>query len=205
MNNLLLRASTLSLQKLLIFGFIAGAIYYQFLFDDGATVQSSIANVNLQIVEEEKKNVESEKAINEKVAIRGLVQSLSNSYDIASAQIPTEIQPAEILKTIDAMATASGVSIKSREPKKPEKKENLEEIPIRVMAEGRFSEITLFLYNMMKTERISRVLSVVITPINPRDRKNKSLSMDVVLANYRFLGDGKTKANKPGGSAGEKK
>jgi Tfp pilus assembly protein PilO len=193
MMKLFLKLSQFNMQKIFIFGAMAGAFYYLTLFDDGAIIDANLNSTNQQIVEEEKKKQESEAALKEEEQIRALVKQLSEQYRVVSAQIPTEVQPFEILRIIDSMAETSGVSVRSKEPRKPEVKEIVEEIPIRIVAEGRFTELTLFLYNLVNTERISRLLTLSMAPapnsVKAPDGSSSKLVLDLTLANYRFIAD----------------
>lgn len=184
------------MQQVLFAGVFAGAMYYFTFFNDGSAVSASLAEMDRQVHEQEAKKKESEDLLKQEEQIRALVRQLSDQYKLISAQIPTEIQPFEILKTVDSMAATSGVLIKSKEPKKPVRKEIVEEIPLRIVAEGRFAELTLFLFNLVNTERVSRLLSFTIRPVptNPSSTnvvRPGNLILDLVFANYRFIGDTK--------------
>ncbi len=185
-----------TMQQVLFSGILAGALYYFTFFNDGSAVNTALNEMNQQVSEQEAKKKESADLLKQEEQIRALVRQLSEQYKLISAQIPTEIQPFEILKTVDAMAATSGVLIKTKEPKKPIKKEIVEEIPLRIVAEGRFAELTLFLFNLVNTERVSRLLSFTIRPISTGASSTSTvrpgnLVLDLVLANYRFLGDAK--------------
>ena len=195
MMKVLIKISQLNMQKVMFFGALAAAIYYFTFYNDGSQFDISLAAVNASITEQEAKKIESEAALKEEEKIRALVQQLSEQYKIISAQIPAEIQPFEILRTIDSMAATSGVVVKSKEPKKAEKKDIIEEIPIRIVAEGRFTELTLFLFNLMNTERISRLISFSMAPqtalMGDKGKSSSKLVLDLLLANYRFVGETK--------------
>ena len=182
-------------QKIIIIGLVLGFLYYQTLFDDGTQLNTQIAAVKQQVAQEQAKKKESEEALKEVEQVRAQLVSLSDQYKLISAQLPTEIQMSEVLRTIDSMAATAGIAVKTKEPQKSETKDIIEEMPIRVTAEGKFSELTLFLYNMMNTERISRVasMSVMRSPSDRGRKISKNLILEVRFANYRFVGKQNTK------------
>jgi Tfp pilus assembly protein PilO len=199
MKKYLAKIAVMTIQKIFIFAAVLAFLYYKMLFDDGSMLDQQIQQIAQQVTEEEGKLKKSKEALEKVEQIRAQVASLSDQFKLISTQMPTEFQMSEVLRTIDSMAATSGISVKTKEPQKPEVKDILEHMPLRVLSEGRFSELTLFLYNMMNTERISTIQSLSIFR-NPLDRDNKrkvrSLFMDVKLTNYRFLGDEKKEDKK---------
>lgn len=192
MNNFLLKLAALSLAKTFILGCIALGVYYVLLYDSGEVLQANLTSLTAQVAEQEAKQKESDKALREVEKIRSAVQALGEQYRAISNQIPTDNQMSDILKQIDSMAAASGVEIKKKEPQKAVLQDILEELPLRVSAEGTFAELVMFLYNMMNSERISRINNFNIFKAAVRGGvRNKKLIMDVQFANYRFVGETK--------------
>src|SRR5690606_4303805 len=102
-----------------------------------------------------------------------------------AAQIPNDMQMSEIIRTVDSMARTSGIVIKTKEPRTPIREDLLETLPIRVEAEGSFSEFAMFIYNLSTIERIYRVRSFIIR--GPQDdRRIQPLRVEAELASYRF-------------------
>lgn len=191
MNKYLLKLAEMTFQKVFVFAMIVGFIYYSTFFNDGSTIETELSAINTQLAEQQNKLQESEAALKKVEQVRAQVASLSDQFRLISTQMPTEIQMSEVLRTIDSMAATSGVSIKGKEPQKAEVKDMLEEMSLKVLAEGRFSELTLFLYNMMTTERISTIRSLTLSKSSSDQdkRKVKSLILDVKFSNYRFVGN----------------
>lgn len=201
MNSLILRLSALDYQKTFILGVVLGAFYYFTIFDSGANVEAALQDMNNQVSVEEQKQKEAERAKKQAEKLKADVIVLSDQYKAISTQIPTDLQISEVFKNIDAIGNAAGVTIKQREPLKDKDKnvDIVERIPIRVVAEGNYGELVLFVYNMVSSERIIRIHAMKITKIVDPQRgnavanmnKKKPLSMDIVFDNYRFVGEAK--------------
>ena len=190
-DKLLGRLAKFTSKKALIFGLILGAIYYFTLFDDGSATDAKIQKVMVDIKTEEAKEKESEAALKEVEQVRAAVGALSDQFKVASQQLPAEVQMSEIIRSVDALSRSSGVSVKVKEPGPAVRKDILEEIPLHLVAEGSFSEITMFLYYVSSVERITRVKNFSIT-IPSEERKNGShLQFDGEITNYRFVGEEK--------------
>lgn len=190
MNSFFIKVASLTYQKTMIAGVVLAAMYYFFIFDDGSAADKSIEAVQQQVKSEELKLLESDKVIKKVAGLKTQVASLTEQYKTLSTQIPTEVNMAEVIKQIDTMAATSGVSIRDKVPKASQKKEILEEFPLAITATGSFGELTLFLYNMMNSERISRVVSFSLNKTaQGRDQKNKALAFEFVIANYRYIGE----------------
>lgn len=200
MNQFLARLASINYQKILIGGVLLGVVYYIGFYDDGSSIDAQVVTTQGQIAEEEQRQVGADKTIKQADILRSEVAGLTEKYKEISTKLPTEVQMAEVLNLIDTMAAASGISVKGKEPRKGEQKKVLEEIPIRVMAEGGFSQLTLFLFNMMNSEHFSRVTGFSISRAAGKSGAGKPLSMEVTISNYRYLGEGKTGTAESGGA-----
>ena len=105
---------------------------------------------------------------------------------------------AEIIRVVDSVARAAGVSIASKEPRPPVNHDYYEEIPLKITVDGSFSEITMFLYYIASVERIMKVKGFTISEVpsfGGRQRDLKSglakLQCDGQVVSYRFIGDKK--------------
>ena len=192
MNPLLLKVATLSVRGALISGGVLTGIWYFFIFNDGGDLQSKISNLDKDIQVEKTKEKESETALKEIAATQAAVGALADQFRIVSAQLPTDNQMAEIIRTVDKVAQVSGLSVKTKEPKPSIRHSVVEILPLHVTAEGTFSEITTFFYYLSTIERIVRVRSFVMSaPLDLQKSTKVHLESDVV--SYKFIG---SEANK---------
>lgn len=187
MNPYLVKVASLTINQTFMAGLVVGALYYFTIFDDGADLEATAVATKQQIDTERTKEKESDIALQRIKQLRDSYAALSENFKVVSTQIPTDLQMSEVIRTVDTMALTSGITIKTKAPRLPLKEDLLETLPIKVQAEGSFSEITMFLFNLSTIDRIYRVRSFTIE--GPSDVRNLSkLKIDAELASYRFTG-----------------
>jgi len=195
MNTLFIRLASFTLRKALIFGLIAGGIYYFMAFDDGSSIRADIDKVQKDIQEQEAKSKEAEAALKEVEQVRAAVGALSDQFKMVAQAIPTDVNMADIIRAVDTVARAAGIAVKSKEPRDPVNYEYYEEIPIKVTLEGSFSQITMFLYYIASLERIMKVKTFSISYPSSANLSggapSNKLVFDGVVMSYRFLGEPK--------------
>ena len=187
MNGLLIKLASFSAQKALLIGGMITAFWYFTVFNDGAELHSKIDVLDKTIKEEKSKEQESDAALKEIAAVQASVGALSDQFKLVSAQLPTDIQMAEIIRTVDKVSQATGLNVKTKEPKPSERKDVIEIMPLHVTAEGGFNEVTMFFYYLSTIERIVRVKSFIITAPN-EFKKTTKLNLDADVVSYKFIG-----------------
>lgn len=188
MNPWLLRLAALKVEQTFALALVVAVLYYMTLFDDGASIDAQIQAAKQQIATERTKEKESDEALARIKQLRESYSALTDQFKIVSTQIPTDMQMSEIIRTVDTMAKTSGILIKAKEPRLPIREDIVETLPIRVEAEGSYSELAMFIYNLSTIERIYRVRSFSIKGPAPEDKKTTRLHMDAEVASYRFAG-----------------
>jgi type IV pilus assembly protein PilO len=188
-NNLLIRLAALTPKQALFFTLILGALYYFMFFNDGSDLQNKITTVQDQITKEEQKATEADAALKEVEQVRATVGALSEQFKTVSQALPSEVQMSDIIRTVDTVSRASGVSIKSKEPRPVVNKDYYEQIPLKITMEGSYSEITMFLYYLASTERIMKVENFSMGNPNPSDKISPGrLTFEGQVVSYRFVG-----------------
>lgn len=193
MNGILARLAGLSFRGLLIVAGLILGIYYAAFFDDGSSIDKTIADIQGQIGPAEAQAAEAEKALQEVEQVRAQVGTLGDQYRLVAQKLPTEVQMSEMIRVIDQLAKASGVSIKSKEPQQTSDRQYYEEIPVKIALEGNYSEITTFLFKVSSFERIMRLKNFVISnrmgPSSGAGDFNGQLTFEGQILSYRFKGD----------------
>jgi Tfp pilus assembly protein PilO len=207
--NILIRLASFSFQKCLVLSAILGGVYYMTVFDDGSALQAKIMETDAKVREEESRAQASDLALKEVEQVRATVGALSEQFKTVSQALPSEVQIADILRTVDFVSRKSGVSVKTKEPKPIINRDYYEEIPLLLVLEGSYSEITTFLFYLASTERIMKVNNFTISQPPQRDRNSPSkgrLNFEGHVVSYRFIGtqpttaqDGVPNAASPGG------
>lgn len=193
MNPQLARIAGLRFNQALIFAGILTAFFYYAMYDDGSQIDARNGALQQQVEAERQKERESDTAISRIQQLKESYALLTDQFKIASSQIPAEIQMSDIIRTVDLMAKTSNVTIKTKEPKTTLKEDIIEVFPIRVVAEGGYSDLTKFFYNLSTIERIFKIRSFsILAPADPK--KTQRLTLEVELASYRFIGSSEKKA-----------
>jgi type IV pilus assembly protein PilO len=206
--NILIRLASFSFQKCLVFSAVLGGIYYMMAFDDGSAIHAKISEAEKKVAEQEALAQKSEAALKEVEQVRTTVGALSEQFKTVSQALPSEVQMADIIRTVDFVSRKSGVSITNKEPKPVVNRDYYEEIPLKITLEGTYAEVTTFLFYLASTERIMKVNNFVMTL--PQDR-NRGLSgtgrllFEGHVISYRFIGSQTPPAAKPGAPGAPKK
>jgi Tfp pilus assembly protein PilO len=186
MNPYLAKLAGLKLNQALLFGGILSGLFYMSMYDDGSQLDARIQSTQVTLDQEVVKGKESDRALARVTELKNNYSILSDQFKLASSQIPTEMQMSEIIRTVDVMSKASNVVVKAKEPRNTLKEDILEVYPLKVQAEGGYSDLTKFFYSISTIERIFRIKSFSISA--PTDeKKKKTLTLDAEFNSYRYV------------------
>jgi|GEM_PF-1713754 len=194
-NNILIRLAVMTMQKVAIIGVALAVVYYFTMYNDGSAIETQTQKVQQDVQQEESKAREADAALKEVERVRAAVGALGEQFRVVSQALPSEVQMADIIRTVDTIAKTAGVSVKSKEPQPVANHDYYEEIPLKISMEGTFSEITMFLYYVSSLERVMRIKSFVISlpqnnsglrsPLSPVGH----LNFDGQIESFRFIPD----------------
>lgn len=199
MSSFLARIAALSKGKALVIGLILMGLYYTTSYDDGAGIRKRIADTKKELEVEREKEQETDRALARRSQLESSYKALSDQFQLVSSQIPTDLDSAEVIRTVDTMAKTSGITIKTKEPKAAQREDILEAYPIRVTAEGSYSEMTMFFFNLSTIERVYRVRAFTFEgPSEKRRGANVSnkMSMEAEITSFKFVGPDPEKEKK---------
>ncbi len=202
MNGILNLLSRLSMPKIIGVGIGLMALYYFMLFNDGSQLQAQIVGLQGQIAQEEVKKKETDKAIQEEALVKQEVGSLAEKFEEASRRLPSDLNSADVIRSIQDVVKKSGCKIKSLKPLDPKKSDILEELPIGVTVEGSFGELTLFIYYVSQTQRIIQTRDFKIS--RPTDARGSTLQLDGQIVTYRYMPEEKKNEATPGAETAPK-
>lgn len=192
-NNVLIRLAVMTMQKVAIIGVALAVVYYFTMYNDGSTIETQIQKVQADIQQEEAKAQQAEAALKEVERVRAAVGALGEQFRVVSQALPSEVQMADIVRTVDTISKTAGVSVKSKEPQPVINHDYYEEIPLKISMEGTFSEVTMFLYYISSLERVMRIKSFVISVPQSNSGVNSPLapvghlSFDGEIESFRFI------------------
>lgn len=164
---------TLAMQeisKVLIIGLGITAGYWFFMYDDGSMLDSQIAGISSELTAEEAKKADTDNTLKQVQEMQEKVGQLSQKYQEISKRLPANLYSIDINKSIDDFARGSGVSVKSKKPGENTQGEVVDEVPVEVVLDGNYAQLSKFTFLVSSAERMSRVKNVVITT-NPEDSK----------------------------------
>lgn len=155
----------LTMTQVLILSGILGALYFYFLYDNGAVIEARIAAlVQEQSVEGEKKK-ETEIALREEKRIKEIVGTLGSQYQEVSKKLPNQLTSFDMNRQVTVFSQAARAKVKSMTPQAPIKKEIVDEVPVRVVIDdSTYADIALFVYQASISERLIRVRDFSIQP-----------------------------------------
>lgn len=191
-NGLLLKLAVLAPKKLLILAGLAAVAYFFFMFDGGEQLKARLASVQKEIAAEKRALPESQAAIKELEAIRQSLATMGEEFSKVAQKLPSNIDQAEMIRTVDEIARLTGVSIKTKEPKPNVRKEVIEEVPLKLTMEGSFTQLVLFMYQVARVERIMKVKDFSMgIGRDARDTRADSsrLAFDGEVVSYKFVGE----------------
>lgn len=192
MTAILLRLGSLVMQKVILGAALISGAWFYLVFDDGSALDARITSASKDLTTENAKLAETNQALKEVEQVRSSVGTLTEQLKAISAQLPSELQMAEVIRTVDQAAQISGISLKSKEPKAPVPEGLAEGLPISLHAEGTFSEIGAFLYALGKTERLIKIKKLEL--MGSADfHKTTKVTLDTDIASYRYIGKDPTK------------
>lgn len=189
MAQLFLQLAALSNRTAMIIAVVIGVMYYWMMYDDGSSVLTQINTIQQQIQVQEQKAGEADVALKEVEQVRTTVGELSEQFKVVSQALPSEVAMSDIIKTVDMVSRASGVSIKTKEPRPVVNREYYEEIPLKISMEGTYAEVTMFLYYLASTERIMKANNFNLAVPTMGDKVTPGrLLFEGQVVSYRFIG-----------------
>lgn len=190
----------LDIQKILLAAAVIGAIYYQFFFDDGALLTKEVGDFRTQTQQEEQKKKDTDTTLAEEKRMKDAVGILSEKYQIISKKLPAQLSTFEINNAIETYARETQVKIKSTRPGTPEALEIVQEVPLEISLEGKYSDLLQFVYNVTVAERLTRLKTVSLVPSGGADHAffSNTLKLEGVIVGYKLAPE-KEEPKKEGG------
>lgn len=182
-----------SMQKILTIGLVIGGMYYFTAYNDGSNLKIQSDSLRNQLQQEEEKEKDTRKTLEEKDRMEKEVNKLISEYKDISGKLPTSLSGIDVVKLIDASAKESKVTVKKQSAGEIVSKEVHEEIPIKIELKGSFQQVSQFVYLISNNERISRVRNLRISSTDPVkiEKGHVLLELDGEVVGYRFVGETK--------------
>lgn len=175
-------------QHKLIFGtmvlVIVGALGYFFL------ISGARADRDVLFQENEVRRAELLKAKADEANLRpfrAMAEALRKRLDLAKERLPQEREIPQVYRQVSDLASQSGLDVALFQPKPPEDRDVLTEVPIAVTAEGSYHQMGAFLQRM---GQMSRIVSLGDFRLLGIDRGSSTVRAELTLATYVFRPEG---------------
>jgi type IV pilus assembly protein PilO len=175
-------------QHKLIFGSMAlvivGALGYFFL------ISGARADRDTLVQENEVRRAEVLKAKADEANLRpfrALAEALRKRLDAAKERLPQEREIPQVYRQVSDLANQSGLGVSLFQPKPPEDRDVLTEVPIAVTAEGTYHQMGAFL---QRVGQMPRIVSLGDFRMLGIDRAPGTVRAELTLATYTFRPEG---------------
>lgn len=197
MNELMAKVSTLSVNRIAIFGFILTMVYYFTMYNNGDALVAEIQGLQAQITEETTKKVETERVLKKEEEMRADVASLAKTYEAVKSKIPIDFETSELRIIVEQVSAATDLKIaklSNSDPQQvnsPEATQNADEanlvqkVAINYVFQGSFAQLSNFMTQIGGMEKVIKISELKIKAENGADGPNKNLTVEAVLVGYR--------------------
>lgn len=197
MNDLMSKVSTLSVNRIALFGLLLTLFYYFMIYNNGDLIVSEIQGLNTQIAQETTKKVETERVLKKEEEMRNDVASLAKTYEAVKSKIPIDFETSELRIIVEQISAATELKIirlnntDAEQVNTPQAGESEEEanlvqkVAIKYVFQGNFAQIQAFMTQIGAVEKIIKVSELKIKSENGQTGPNKYLTVEAVLVGYR--------------------
>ena len=126
---------------------------------------------------------------------RAMAEALRKRLDTAKERLPQEREIPQVYRQVSELALRSGLGVSLFQPKPPEDREVLTEVPIAVTAEGTYHQMGNFFQHVSEMPRIVSLGEFRMIGV---DRGPGTLRAEMTLATYTFRPEGAPPPAKPG-------
>ena len=118
---------------------------------------------------------------------RAMAEALRKRLDEAKERLPQEREIPQVYRQVSDLAAQSGLGVALFQPKPPEDRDVLTEVPIAFTAEGTYHQVGAFFQKMGQMPRIVSLNEFKMLGI---DRPQGSVRAELILATYMFRPEG---------------
>ena len=186
-------------QQKVIFGVmllvIVGALSYFLLISPAATDRDGLRQQNEVLRAEVLKARADEAGLR---PFRAQVEALRKRLETAKERLPSEREIPRLYRQVSDLASQAGLGVALFQPKNPEDRDVLTEVPIAVTVECSYNQLGAF---FEKLGRLPRIVSLNDFKFTGIERPTGTVRAEMTLATYVFRPEGAPPPPKPGAPA----
>ena len=126
---------------------------------------------------------------------RAQAEALRRRLEVAKERLPQEREIPQVYRQVNDLALRAGLGVALFQPKPPEDRDVLTEVPIAVTAEGTYHQMGTFFQHVSEMPRIVSLGDFRMLGV---DRGPGTVRAEMTLATYTFRPEGAPAAAKPG-------
>ena len=197
MNDLMAKVSTLSVNRIAIFGMLLTMFYYFMIYNNGDLILAEIQGINAQIAEETNKKVETERVLKKEEEMRNDVASLAKTYEAVKSKIPIDFETSELRIIVEQISAATELRITKlsnsdlqlvnggANAESAEEANLVQKVAINYIFQGNYAQIQTFMTQIAGVEKVIKVSELKIRSEDGQNGPNKNLTVEAVLVGYR--------------------
>ncbi|AZZ35874.1 hypothetical protein CIK05_03355 [Bdellovibrio sp. qaytius] len=197
MNDLMAKVSTLSVNRIALFGLLLTVFYFFMIYNNGDSILAEIQGLNAQIAEETTKKVETERILKKEEEMRADVASLAKTYEAVKSKIPIDFETSELRIIVEQISAATDLKItklsnsdlqqaSSQDATEKAEEANLvQKVGINYIFQGSFAQIQAFMTQIAGIEKVIKVSELKIKSEDGTNGPNKNLTVEAILVGYR--------------------
>src|SRR5215470_12919939 len=126
---------------------------------------------------------------------RAQAEALRKRLEAAKERLPSEREIPRLYRQVSDLASQAGLGVALFQPKNPEDRDVLTEVPIAVTVECSYNQLGAF---FEKLGQLSRIVSLNDFKLSGIDRPTGTVRAEMMLATYVFRPEGAPPPAKPG-------
>lgn len=181
MNNFYERLAILNVNKALIIGILLAIVYYISAFDDGSQANQQLKKMKKQSVALELQKKEIQNLLSQEKELKAQLEKKEKYLSHLENHIPVQIVTADLHRQIDEYAQSASIEVKNKKPNGVIKGTYIDQIPVQLIAEGEYNQITQFLSFLTGSEK-----AIVVNNIHLKSSElksnNKNITVELTLS-----------------------
>jgi Tfp pilus assembly protein PilO len=157
-NKYLAKLAELPWLHVLMFGFVAAALYYFGVFDDGTSMRNRLQETTTHLADSKKKLDETKKAMADAARFESEVKSTTEQFNKLIEYMPENMSQSDLMSMVAKQAAAAGAKVTRVEPvsvvQNQTKIEVYDPVRVNVSLQGNFMQILGFLSNLSQVPRL---------------------------------------------------